>query len=247
MFAFCNNKYLFESFYLIYKEKKGKNMNMINLQTIEQFIIVNNKDLMENKINKETPNRSIKDILHRKMIKIKDIINHLNVIQSGLEKTFLIKEKYLRTILETKLNFIDKDIDFICELFKVEDEKYDLKKLFLYENEDIKRYDIILHSEILPKIKKNIKKSEYNSYKEYKLKIFNNIDYLDICQLFNKFNSLYGISLYNCLLLMKDEQYFSTEKFFTENNLKNEFQCQEFEPGLKLALSRLNEYFQKKK
>ena len=245
MFAFCNNKILFESFYLIYKEKKGKHLNMISLKSIEQFILVNNKINIEMTIKKDLSERNIKDILKSKMITIKDIINHINVIQSGLEKNFLIKEKYFRTILQAKLNFIEKDINIICSLFKEEEDKFDLKKFFLYENEDIKKYDIILYDEILPKIKNKIKKSEYNSYKEYKLKIFNNIDYLDICELFSKFNILYGITLYNCLLLMKNEQFFSTEKFFTDNNLKNEFQSTDFDHGSKLALSRLNDFFQK--
>ena len=243
MFAFCNNKFLFESFYLIYKEKKGKHAGMINLQSIEQFICVNNKLLMNIEVNKSS--RSIKDILHKKMIKIKDIINHININQSGLEKNFLIKENYLRTMLQTKLNFIDKDINIICSLFKAEEDKFDLKKFFLYENEDLKKYNIILYDEILPKIKNKIKRSEYNSYKEYKLKIFNNIDYLDICELYSKFNNLYDISLYNCLLLMGKEQFFSTEKFFNDNNLKNEFRSKDYDPTLKLALTRLNDFFQK--
>jgi Ca2+-binding EF-hand superfamily protein len=115
----------------------------------------------------------------------------------------------------------------------------------MYENKDIINYDIILYDEILPKIRKKIKKSKINSYKEYKLKIFNNIDYLDILELFSKFNELYGITLYNCLLLMKNEQFFSTEKFFSDNNLKNEFKCVDYDPTLKLALIRLNDFFQK--
>ena len=149
MFAFCNNKILFESFYLIYKEKKGKHAGMINLQSIEQFIYVNNKHLINIEVNKSS--RSIKDILHKKMIKIKDIINHINIIQSGLEKNFLIKENYLRSILQTKLNFIDKDINIICSLFKAEEDKFDLKKFFLYENEDLKKYNIILYDDIFIK------------------------------------------------------------------------------------------------
>ena len=244
MFAFCNNKLLFETFYLIYKEKKGKNINMMNLKSIEQFIIINNKiDL--NKIGNKS-NRTVKDILHNKFITIKNIINQINVIQSGLNKNCLIKEKYFKTMLQTKFNFIDKDINYICRLFKnEEEEKFNLKKFFLYENEDIKKYNIIVNDEILPTIKNEIKKSNYNSYKQYKSKIFNNIDYLDIFELYSKFNSLYGISLYNCLLLMKSEQFFSTEKFFLENNLKNEFQYQDYDPSLKLAFSRLNEFFKK--
>ena len=246
MYAFCNNKFLFESFYLIYKEKIGKHMNKISLKSIEQFIIVNNKiNTNEINIKEMKSNRTIKDILHTKMITIKEIINHINVIQSGLDKNFLIKEKYLKSMLQTKLNFIEKDINIICSLFKVEEDKFNLNKFFLYENEDLKKYDIILYDEILPKIKNKIKKSEYNSYKEYKSKIFNNIDYLDIYELYTKFNNLYGITLYNCLLLMKNEQFFSTEKFFSENNLKNDFQCKDYDPTLKIALSRLNDFFQK--
>ena len=244
MFAFCNNKFLFESFYLIYKEKKGKHLDMINLKSIEQFIIINNKDIINEK-NDRKEDRNIMDILNKKMIKIKDIINHINAYQSGLERNFSIKENYFRSMLQIKLNLIDKDINLMCKTFKSEEDKIDLKKLFLYKNEDIKKYDFILYDEILPRIKNKIKRSEYNSYKEYKLKVFNNIDYLDILELFSKFNELYGISLYNCLLLMKNEQFFSTEKFFTDNNLKNEFKCVDYDPTLKLALSRLNDFFQK--
>ena len=244
MFAFCNHKLLFETFYLIYKEKKGKNINMMNLRSIEQFIIINNK-LELNKFEIQS-NRTIKDILHKKLMTIKNIINQINVIQSGLQKNFLIKEKYFKTMLQTKLNFIEKDINVIYSFFKdEEEEKFNLKKFFLYENNDIKKYKIILNDEILPNIRKKIKNSKYNSYKLYKSKIFNNIDYLDIYELYMKFNNLYGISLYNCLLLMENEQFFSTEKFFTENNLKNEFQCTDYEPSLKLALSRLNDFFKK--
>ena len=135
----------------------------------------------------------------------------------------MIKENYIRNLLETKLGFIDKDIDLICKSFNAEEGKFNLKKLFLYENDDIKKYDNILNDEIIPKIRNKIKRSQINSYKEYKLKIFNNVDYLDICELFSKFNTLYNISLYNCLLLMKNEQFFFTDKFFTETNLKDEF------------------------
>ena len=60
----------------------------------------------------------------------------------------MIKENYIRNILETKLGFIDKDIDLICKSFNAEEGKFDLKKLFLYENDDIKKYDNILNDEI---------------------------------------------------------------------------------------------------
>lgn len=44
---------------------------------------------------------------------------------------------------------------------------------------------------------------------------------------------------------MKKDQFFSTEKFFSETNLKDEFTIKDFEPTLKLALIRLNDYFKK--
>ena len=246
MFAFCNKKTLFETFYMIYKEKKGKHIEMLNLANLEQFIIVNNNIIMSpNDTEISNKMNSIQEILSKKKLKIKDIINHINVIQSGLDKNFMIKENYLKVMLQTKLGFINKDINIICQLFNAEEDKFDLKKLFLYENPDIKRYDIILYDEIIPKIKHKIKRSQINSYKEYKSKIFNNIDYLDICELFSKFNNLYHISLYNCLLLMKNDQFFSTEKFFSETNLKDEFKIRDYEPVLKLALIRLNDFFKK--
>ena len=245
MFAFCNNKILFEAFFMIYKEKKGKYLGMLNLANLEQFIFVNNNLINQNDDEISNNKGSIKEILSKKMLKIKDIINHINVNKSGLDKYFMLKESYIKSMLQTKLGFIDKDIELFCQKFYGEEEKFDLKKLFLYDNPDIKKYDIILYDEILPKIIKKINKSKISSYKEYKLKIFNNIDYLDICELFSKFNLLYNISLYNCLLLMKNDQFFSTEKFFTENNLKEEFKEKDFEPALKLALIRLNEYFKK--
>ena len=42
MFAFCNNKILFETFFMIYKEKKGKHVGMLKLTNLEQFVIINN-------------------------------------------------------------------------------------------------------------------------------------------------------------------------------------------------------------
>ena len=248
LFAFCNNKLLFEAFYMNYKEKKGKHAGMLNLANLEQFIIINNRLVSPSETEiSNNKNIDIKEILSKKHIKIKDLINHINVGQSNLNKNFMIKENYIRNILETKLGFIDKDIDLICKSFNAEEGKFNLKKLFLYENDDIKKYDNILNDEIIPKIRNKIKRSQINSYKEYKLKIFNNVDYLDICELFSKFNTLYNISLYNCLLLMKNEQFFSTEKFFTETNLKDEFKVKDIEPALKLALIRLNDFFKKNK
>ena len=181
------------------------------------------------------------------MLTIKELINQIEPEQSNLDKNFTISENYIRDLLKTKFNFISQDIDLICSNFNEEEEKFNIRKLFLYENEDIKNYDIILYDEILPKIRKKINKSKINSYKEYKLKIFNNIDYLDISELYSKFNKLYNISLYNCLLIIKEENYFSTEKFFSETNLKDEFKVKDIELGLKISLNKLNEFFKNNK
>ena len=242
MFAFCNNKILFETFYMIYKEKRGSHNGMLKLSNLEQFIIINN-NLINQKTNELLSEENIISILSKYMITIKELINVIDIEQSNLDKNFIIKENYIRNILKTELDFIDKDIDLICKTFNEGEDKFNLRKFFMYENKDIINYDIILYDEILPKIRKKIKKSKINSYKEYKLKIFNNIDYLDICELFSKFNKLYNISLYNCLLIIKNENYFSTEKFFTETNLKDEFKIKDLELSLKLALIKLNDFF----
>ena len=69
-------------------------------------------------------------------------------------------------------------------------------------------------------------------------------DYLDICELYTIFNKLYNISLFQCLLIIcgYKEQYLSIEAFFKYNNLKNYFPSKDFDPTLKLAIIRLNEY-----
>ena len=246
MFAFCNNKILFETFFMIYKEKKGKHVGMLKLTNLEQFVIINN-NLNTEENNEISNKKNIKNILSKYMLTIKELINQIEPEQSNLDKNFTISENYIRDLLKTKFNFISQDIDLICSNFNEEEEKFNIRKLFLYENEDIKNYDIILYDEILPKIRKKINKSKINSYKEYKLKIFNNIDYLDISELYSKFNKLYNISLYNCLLIIKEENYFSTEKFFSETNLKDEFKVKDIELGLKISLNKLNEFFKNNK
>ena len=242
LYDFCNNKILFETFFMKYKEKKGKNINKLNLISFEQFILINN-NIIEN--DEKNNIISLNNILQKKNIKMKDIINLINVEQSGLDKNFIIKEIYIKNILQSKLNLINKDIELICKMFNSEENKFNLKKLFEYENIDIKNYDIILNKEILPKIRNKIEKGEIMTYKEYKKKFFNNIEYLDICELYYKFNNLYNIPLYNCLLIMKGEYFFSIEEFFAKNNLKSEFKLKETDPSLKLALIILNDYFKK--
>ena len=219
---------------------------MLKLTNLEQFVIINN-NLNTEENNEISNKKNIKNILSKYMLTIKELINQIEPEQSNLDKNFTISENYIRDLLKTKFNFISQDIDLICSNFNEEEEKFNIRKLFLYENEDIKNYDIILYDEILPKIRKKINKSKINSYKEYKLKIFNNIDYLDISELYSKFNKLYNISLYNCLLIIKEENYFSTEKFFSETNLKDEFKVKDIELGLKISLNKLNEFFKNNK
>ena len=45
MFAFVNDKFLFEDFYNTYKEKKGEHQNMMKLHSLQLFILYNNPEL----------------------------------------------------------------------------------------------------------------------------------------------------------------------------------------------------------
>ena len=110
MFAFCNDKYLFESFYLIYREKKGKYKNMLNLNSLLLFICTNNPELksLENNLrfnnNKDqidsiNKKRLIIDILNKKVTNIREIIEKINYESSKLQKNFSISEKYFNKLL----------------------------------------------------------------------------------------------------------------------------------------------------
>ena len=256
MFAFCNDKFLFETFYLIYCEKKGRNKNKLNLNSMLLFIATNNPDLksLENslrfnnnkdKIDSTNKKRVIIDILEKKITNVREIIENINFSNSKLQKNFSISEKYINTLLQNHFNFKDDESEEICNYFRLEDGKFDLKKFYEFDPNNERNRNIILEVDILPRIQNHISKSVYKSYKEYKKKIFKS-DYLDICELYTIFNKLYNITLYQCLLIILGykEQYLSIESFFKDNNLKNCFPNKDFDPTLKLAIIRLNEYIE---
>ena len=257
MFAFCNDKYMFENFYLIYSEKKGKNKSKLNLKSMQLFIYSNNPELksLENNIrfksnNKEqidstNKKREIIDILDKKITNVREIIENINYTSSKLQKNFTISEKYFKTLLMNHFNFNDDEVEEVCNYFKSEDGKIDLKKFYEFDPNNERNRNIILHEDILPRIQNHISKSIYKSYKEYKNTNFKS-DYLDICELYIIFNKLYNTTLFQCLMIIigYKEPYLSIETFFKDNNLKNYFPSKDFDPALKLAIVRLNEYIE---
>ena len=61
------------------------------------------------------------------------------------------------------------------------------------------------------------------------------------------FQNLYNITLFGSLICMNNESFFIIDKFFSENKLKDYFSEKEYDPTLKIALSRLFDYFQTRK
>ena len=257
MFAFCNDKFLFENFYNIYCEKKGNNKNKLNLNSLLLFIYSNNPELKsyennlrynsDNKKKIDLSNKSAKisEILEKKLTNVREIIEKINFKSSKLQKNFSISEKYIKTILETYFNFNEDDVEELCNYFQFEEGKFNLKKFFEFDHNNSRNIPIIIEDDIIPRIQGHISKSVYKSYKEYKKYLLKN-DYLDICELFLIFNKLYNLSLYHCLVIMigSKDQYLSVDKFFKETNLKNYFPNKELEPALILAIIRLNEFIE---
>ena len=236
MFAFCNDKYLFENFYNVYSEKKGKYKNKLNLNSFLLFIYGNNLELksFENNLRFNTDGKDKIDLSNKKIIlaeifdknltNVREIIDKINIKSSKLQKNFSISEKYFKTLLETHFNFNEDDSDEICTYFRMEEGKFDLKKFFEFDSSNIRNIPIILQDDIIPRIQNHISTSIYKSYKEYKKNLFHN-DYFDICDLYLIFNKLYHLTLYHCLVLISwnKDQFLSIEKFFKENNLTNYF------------------------
>ena len=257
MFAFCNDKYLFESFFLIYCEKKGKYKNKLSLNSLLLFIYTNNPDLKylestlrfnnnnKDQIDSTNKKKIVIEILNKKITNVREIIENINYNNSKLQKNFSISEKYINNLLQNHFNFTDDESEEICNYFRLEEGKFDLKKFYDFDPNNDKNRNIILQDDILPKIQNHINKSIYKSYKEYKKAYFKS-DYLDICELYTIFNKLYNITLYQCLLIILGYkgQYLSIEDFFKDNNLKDYFPSKDFDPTLKLAIIRLNEYIE---
>ena len=266
MFGFVNDKFLFEDFYNTYKEKKGEHMNMIKLHSLQQFILYNNPELKsypkidyiqanKDEINSQDYN-SINNLINKKLTTIREIIDMINYSECDLKKDFSINENYIRGILSKDFDYINEDIDIFCNFFRFENininnsynniPKFNLQKFFCFDKELKNNINIIISEEILPKIKEQIIKSGINNYRQYKLKNFKS-DFLTINELYEIFNSLYNLTLFHCLCIINDEKFLSIEQFFDEFDLKDLFEEKEYEPILKSAIIKLNNYFEEHK
>ena len=118
LFGFANDKYLLETFYTIYKEKKGKNSGLINLKSVANFIKHNNVEVMNYMIEKEqeedteseSPEKTaikckessiitIQSIIKEHKISVKELLDMINIQKSDRKNNFSIKENYISTIL----------------------------------------------------------------------------------------------------------------------------------------------------
>ena len=256
MYAFVNDKFLFEDFYSLYKEKKGKYIGMLKLHSFQQFIFYNNPELKAfAKVNfiksvKEEiiseDNNIIMDLLKKKLISIREIIDMINVEECNLKKDFTIKEEYMKKILNKNFDYTEEEIDTFCNFFRFEEYKFNLKKFFLYDKETQNNKDIIIKEEIMPKIKEHILNSNILNFRQYRLKYFN-VDFLTINEVYLKFSNLYNLTLFHSLLIVIDNQYLSIDKFFKDYELKDLFPEKEYDPTLKTIIIRLNSYFEEHK
>ena len=253
MYAFVNDKFLLEDFFNIYKEKKGKHENMLKMHSFQQFIFYNNPELKAfPKIDFVKPNKEeinsqdnniIDGLIKKKLISIREIIDVIDVEEAELKKDFTINEEYIKKILSKYFDYSDEEINIFCNYFRYDENKFNLKKFFLYDKETKNSLFIILGEEILPKIKEQIYTCNISSYRQYRLKYFKG-DYLTINEVYSKFYDLYHLTLFHCLLIIGDEQYLSVDKFYGEYELKELFPEKEYEPILKTAILRLNNYFE---
>ena len=253
MFAFVNDKFLFEDFYEIYKERKGKYAGMLSIYSLQQFIFYNNPELKAfPKVDFVKPgkeeissqdNNIIDDLIKKKLISIREIIDLINVEECDLRKDFSINEEYVKKMFNKYFDYIDEEIDIFCNYFRFAENKFNLKKFFLYDKETKNNKNIIINEEILPKIRDQIISCNISTYRQYRLKHFKG-DFLTINEVYSKFNHLYHLTLFHCLLIVGDEQYLSIDKFYGENELKDLFPEKEYEPILKTAILRLNNYFE---
>ena len=268
MFAFANDKFLFDYFYHIYKEKHGKYANMMNLNQIVKFIQMNNSELkglniinkVENKNddeeninddnkeeeeNKDDIQKEIRMILSKKLTSIKEILEKINPKSGGIKSNFTVKENYVKTLIGAQLNFSEDDAETFVNYFKMDEGRTNIKKIYNFDP-TINRDREIYLTEVIFKIKDHILSSPFKSYKIYKNKIFQK-NKLDVSETALLFQQIYNINLFGTLLSMNNQMYLSIDQFFNENQLKEVFPHKEFDPQTKLALSKLSEYFQSKK
>ena len=269
MFAFANDKFLFEYFYYIFKEKHGKYSDMINLIQIVKFIQMNNSELrgfnLTNKVvEKENDNeenikeenneeeekddiqKEIRMILSKKITSIKEILEKINPKSGNIKNNFTVKENYVKTLIGAQFSFSEDDSQTFVNYFKMDEGRTNLKKIYNFDPTLKRDRDIYLSTEVNSKIKDHILNTPFKSYKVYKKKIFQK-NKLDLAETALLFQQIYNINLFGTLLAINNEMYLSIDKFFNENQLKDVFPHKEFDPKTKLALSKLNEYFQSKK
>ena len=162
MFAFCNDKFLFESFYSVYQEKKGKYKNKLNLNSFLLFIYSNNDELKslernlrfnsnnnKEKIDSTNNKLLIINILEKKITNVREIIEKINIKSSKLQKNCSISENYFNTLLKTHFNFNDDDSEKICDYFRLEEGKFDLKKFYEFDRNNERNRNIILQEDII--------------------------------------------------------------------------------------------------
>ena len=256
MYAFVNDKFLFEDFYNTYKEKKGDHQNMVKLYSFQLFILYNNPELKSYpkidfvKANKDEINSqdydSINNLIKKKLITIREIIDLINTNECDLKKDFSIDENYIKELLNKSFDYIEEDIDVFCNYFRFDINRFNLQKFFLFDKIIKNNLNVIIIDEIIPKIKEHIMKSGINNYRQYKSKYFKS-DFLTINEAIEIFNNLYNLTLFHCLCIINDEQYLSIEKFFEEYELKELFSEKEYEPVLRTAIMKLNKYFEEHK
>ena len=274
MFAFANDKFLFENFYCIFREKKGKWANMINLSQFVKFLQMNNLELQginlfnKNKNDEEDENedheekekeeeeeeekenddgsKDIRMILTKKIITVKDILDKINPKTGEIKNNFTVKESYLKPLLGVRFGLNEDDIQKFINYFKMNEERIDIKKMYNFDPSINRDRDIFLSSEVILKIKEQITHSPFKSYKVYKKKIFEK-NKLDLSEVSLLFQHIYNITLFGSLLCMNNEMYLNIDKFFKDNQLTEMFPEKEFDHSLKLALTRLSDYFQKHK
>ena len=252
MYGFVNDKFLFEDFYEIYKEKKGKYAGMLKMHSFLQFLFYNNPELKaypnvdfiqpakEEIVSQD--NAIIEDLVKKKLITIREIIDLINVEECELKKNFTISEDYMRKMLNRYFDYSDEELNIFCNYFRYEQNGFNLKKLFLYDKETKNNLNVILNEEILPKIKEQIINSNISTYRQYRAKFFKG-DYLTVNEVYSEFNKLYQLTLFHCLLIIGDEQYLSIDHFYNEYELKELFPEKEYEPILKTAINKLHKYF----
>ena len=149
----------------------------------------------------------------------------------------------MKKLLNRFYDYSEEELNIFCNYFRHEVNRFNIKKLFLYDKETKNNINIILNEEIFPKIKEQILNSNISTYRQYRSKYFKG-DYLTIDEVYSIFNYLYHLTLFHCLLIIGDEQYLSIDYFFNEYELKELFPEKEYEPILKTAIIKLNKYFE---